>query len=233
MIVLSRLRLVLLNVVTASCALAGASTQGAAQTLAAQAGAETLVRRCVADGGRPRIASGMVRSVRLGNLSAAVLDAARFGCDGAAAPDCGPFGCVARLYLAATKPVFEGPVRAWRVRGDRFEVTRGAAYCPGAVDTCVEFYRLEGDELKRAGGGAGAFTRDPEPRPVASRRLSASRPPQGAAARRRGRPVDGHAVHGGVSAPVEGTRPRFDAPEPTAEAKAKRRRALEAAPYVP
>lgn len=208
-----------------------------AQNMAAQAGAQTLARRCVEAGGRPKEASGLVRTLTLGGRAAAALDAQRLSCLGATPVDCGPFGCKLSIYFDAPTAVFETYVRSWRARGGRLEIMRVGAYCAGPGESCSETYQATGEGLTLASRGAATFARDPAPRPaVAHARAEAT-------TRRAARPSQGAARGAAASAPRE-PRPIFDNAVPSARAispaqplspaqAAQRRRRLDAAPYVP
>jgi hypothetical protein len=200
-----------------------------AQSAAAQAGAEVLAQRCLSAGGRPRPTAGLVRAIRLGGVEAAVLDAMKLTCEGAQNPACGPFGCTVKLWAGASTPAFEGPALAWRARGERFEVTRAPAFCEGA-QACSESYRLNAGALERVGGSDARFERDSAPLALDRR---AARPPSRRAAARRTPDKSSKASEAqAVGAPPELSR-AAPMPAPTPEARAKRRRTLEAAPYVP
>lgn len=226
-----------------------------AQSVAAQAGAEALARRCAAAGGRPREASGLVRAIELAGRPATALDAQRFSCQGAAAVDCGPFGCKLSIYLDGAAPVFETYVKAWRARGGKLEIMRVGAYCAAAGESCSETYQASGGALTLAARGEAKFERDAAPRAVAishspqpaSRADGRSAAPPRRTAARAAREADVRAQMRRDRAGRASTRGRFDANETAVSSApaaapappvapgvtAARRRRLDAAPYVP
>lgn len=233
-----------------------------AQSVAAQAGADALSRRCRAAGGTPREAAGLTRAIALSGRAAAALDAQRFSCAGAAAVDCGPFGCKLSIYFGGPVAVFETYVKAWRVRAGRLDILRVGAYCAGPGESCSETYQVTGDALTLVGKGEAKFASDPPPRPAVAARVS--QPParagnsrsrlaargvlaqgvlaQGVLARGRGKTAPKGEPAGRAS-----TRGTFDGPAGASAAAveaqsappaapgvaAERRRKLDAAPYVP
>lgn len=231
------MRALSLAVVLVACL---AAAPARAQSVAAQAGAEGLARRCAASGGRPVAQTGLTRAIAIGGQAASALDPQRMTCAGAAAVDCGPFGCKLSIYFDATTPVFETYVKAWRTRGGKLEILRVGAYCAGAGESCSETYRREGEGLMLAGKGEAIFARDAAPPPRAKAVRAAKAPPKAAQAVTAGR---ARPDRGGVRS----TRGRFDAaPAATApseaaqtvapvapDVSAARRRRLDAAPYVP
>lgn len=222
--------------------------QAAAQSVAAQAGADSLSRRCRAAGGTPREAPGLVRMIELGGRAAAALDARRFACAGAAPVECGPFGCKLAIYFGGPVAVFETHVKAWRARGGRLDILRVGAYCAGAGESCSETYKVEGEGLTLAGRGEAKFATDPPPKPVAAApRASAPRQAAASLAKERDIRAQEQAAKSERRPGRASTRGKFDATEPTPAtprartaptpvapgAAAERRRKLDAAPYVP
>lgn len=226
----------------------------AAQSVAAQAGADSLSRRCRASGGTPREAAGLVRMIELGGRAAAALDAQRLVCAGAAPVDCGPFGCKLAIYFGGPVAVFETHVKAWRARGGRLDILRVGAYCAGAGESCSETYKVEGEGLTLAGKGEAKFATDPAPKAVASaprtrapRQAAAPRRTAASLAKERDIRAQEKAAKSERRAGRASTRGKFDAPDLAAASPrasttpapvapgvaAERRRKLDAAPYVP
>lgn len=231
------MRALFLAVAIAACAAAPAF----AQSVAAQAGAEGLARRCAASGGRPVAQPGLTRAIDLGGQIASALDPQRLTCAGAAPVDCGPFGCKLSIYFAGTTPVFETYVKAWRARGGRLDILRVGAYCASEGESCSETYRREGEELTLAGKGGAVFARDAAPAPAVRLKppREMRRTPRTAARGVAGaRPTSegGRAARGPSGPPLEAAAPPApaQAAAPVAPAiSAERRRRLDAAPYVP
>ncbi|MBL8587183.1 MAG: hypothetical protein JNK46_01505 [Methylobacteriaceae bacterium] len=208
-----------------------AASAGAAQaeSFAARATIAAMENACRAAGGQPQSPPGLTRATRIGGAAAVVVDFQPFLCKGAASPACGPFGCQVRLFVgAATTPAFEGQVRAWRVRGATFQVTRVGAYCANAAGgACSESYEIAGGALRLAARGSDSFSRDA---------YRAAAPSAERAAPRRSRPVGTRGVRGRIAPDTAYEPPPAPVAEPPAapsQSSEQRRRTLRSAPYVP
>lgn len=202
--------------------LAGSAKPAIAENFAARARVDQAVQKCRAAGGQPQQAQGLTRETRIGASPATVVDFSFFTCKGAAAPVCGPFGCQVLVYVGVrSAPAFDGQVKAWRVRGAEFQVTRAGAYCSNSnTGACSESHRLSDGALTLASRGALSFQRDAW-RPVRDNPSHAER----AGARRGEAEKNDEPLESDIE-----TQPRV-VPPPSHNSE-ERRRQLQNAPFV-
>lgn len=201
------------------------ASPASAENFAARARVDQAAQACRASGGQAQRGPGVLRETRIGSTAATVVDMAQLSCKGGPLPACGPFGCQVLVFLGArSDAVFEGQVKAWRVRGAEFQVTRAGAYCANsATGACSETHKLADGRFTLAGRGTASFARDPY-RAAPSENEAGAPARRSAAARARNPAAE-------VEPPPE-AEPEIRTAPPSAQNPEERRRQLQNAPYV-
>lgn len=202
--------------------LAAAAHEVRAENFAARARVDQAAQKCRAAGGQPQQGPGLTRDLRIGASPATVVDFSFLSCKGANMPACGPFGCQVLVYAGArSEPVFDSQVKAWRVRGAEFQVTRAGAYCSNATaGACSESHTLSDGRLTLVSRGVLSFQRDAW-RPAREEQPRAARA---------GTQRNGDAKNDEPFEPDVDSQPRVV--PPPAQNSEERRRQLQNAPYV-